>query len=186
MVVCAGLDLSASERKPSGVSIIEVGEDSRIVLLFAGSLYGDLEITNFILHHKASIVSIDAPLTRPKTSGHYRRVDLRAKSMGFKVLPLTWRGMNMLVNRAIKIADELRRAGLDVIETHPASSLKSSGCGSLSALSKALSIDIPGKLTRDEECGIVAGLVGVFYYWNKVFVIKDVDGEIYLLPRICY
>jgi predicted nuclease with RNAse H fold len=186
VAVFAGVDLAASTKRPSGVAIIGATKERRFQLIFIGLLYSDDEIIDVITKHGAQIVAIDSPLTRPLNGGHYRAVDLAAKKMGYRVLPLTWRGMDKLVSRGITLANKLVSAGVKVIETHPLSALRSSGCSDVKWLCSKLGIDTSSySLSKDEESGLIAAIVAGFYYFGASTVIKERDGEIYLLPRIC-
>jgi predicted nuclease with RNAse H fold len=186
VAVFAGVDLSASTKRPSGVAIIRATKERRFQPIFIGLLYSDDEIMDVITKHGAQIVAIDSPLTRPLNGGHYRAVDLAAKKMGYRVLPLTWRGMDKLVSRGITLANKLVSAGVKVIETHPSSALRSSGCADVKLLCSRLEIDTSGySLSKDEESGLIAAIVAGFYYFGASTVIKERDGEIHLLPRIC-
>ncbi len=184
VVFSAGLDLSGKQENPSGLVVLGF-DNSRIDLLFLGSLFKDSEILEKILEYRVNIVAIDAPLTKQSSSQHFRRVDLKIKKMEFNVLPLTWRGMNILVERAISIAEKLRSSGVLVIETHPLSSLKSSSCRSVYELAGKHGLNLPSSISKHEGDAFIAGLTSIYYYLGRAVVVRDVDGEIVLLPRIC-
>ncbi len=179
MVAVAGIDPSGSPRRPSGVAVII---DGRFV--YIGTVFTDREIIDPILGYGARIAAIDSPLSH---APGYRRVDIAMKRAGYPVLPPGWRGMRMLVERSLRLADALRRHGVVVIETHPRSALRSSGCSDPGEAAEAMGIEAPRLtgLRRDAVDAVVAALVAYAYASGQARVISDADGEIYLLPRLC-
>ncbi len=173
----AGIDLSGSPRRPSGVAIIYNG-----VLVHADKLYFDNEIIDLLRNYNVCLVAIDAPLSHAK---RYRRVDIKMKKRGFKVLPPGWRGMKMLVSRAIRIKIILESMGISVIETHPSSALKNTGFKNLvDALSRIISINDWGFINKGKDVvdAVIAASVAWAYVCSIAEKISDVDGEIFLLP----
>ncbi len=173
----AGIDLSGSPRRPSGVAIVYNG-----VLVHADKLYFDNEIIDLLKNYNVCLVAIDAPLSHAKG---YRRVDIKMKKKGFKVLPPGWRGMKMLVSRAIRIKIILESMGISVIETHPSSALKNTGFKNLvDALSRIISIDDWSFINKGKDVvdAVIAASVAWAYVYSRTEKISDVDGEIFLLP----
>jgi len=93
--------------------------------------------------------------------------------------------MRMLVDRALKLKSLFEEQGLLVVETHPRSALKSSGCRDYDELLNAHGIKVGYSLSRDEYDAIVAALVARYYSEDRALKIEASDGVIYLLPRIC-
>ena len=175
----AGLDLSGSPKRPSGVAIVYNG-----VLVYADKLYFDNEIIDLLRNHNVCLVAIDAPLSHAKG---YRRVDLKMKRRGFRVLPPGWRGMRMLVARAIRIRIILESIGIRVIETHPTSALKNTGLRNLfKVLSNIINIENWDFINKGKDVvdAVIAASVAWAYVCNKAEKISDVDGEIFLLPQV--
>jgi|YelNatPaOPRAMG01_1025707.scaffolds.fasta_scaffold70649_2 predicted nuclease with RNAse H fold len=183
--ICAGLDLSGSERKSSGVSIVEVGKGLDIKVLYVGRLRSNSEITELLLKHYVRAVAVDSPLTLPSRGKHFREVDLKLVKMGYRVLPPSWASMKKLTVRAINLVKELKSLGILVIETHPTSSLRSSGCDSFDELAGKLHLELSRELSKDEKDAVIAAVTCAFHLLNKDIVVKDEDGEIAILPRIC-
>ncbi len=179
MVVVAGVDLAAYQHRPTGVAVLS---DSNV--LFIGIMHSDQEIIGLIQSYKPVAVAIDSPLAHAET---YREVDILMKKHGYPVLPPGWRTMKPLVDRAVRIKKILEDNGIPVIETHPKSALRSSGCRSLDELLKntGIEIDLKRKLTRDEADALIAAIVARFYVENNALTVSARDGVIYLLPRIC-
>lgn len=178
MVIFAGLDPAGTEKRPTGLAIIKNN-----IFIFIGKLYRDNEIIDKILFYKPVVLAIDSPLSYSKG---YREVDLLMKKLGYKVLPPGWRSMQILIHRSLRIKSILEKRGVKVIETHPLSALKSSGCKTLDELLAKLNIKLETKnLSKDEKDAAIASLVAKFYYNNKSYMVKAKDGIIHLLPKIC-
>ena len=184
VIFCAGIDLSASESKPSGVSVLAIRENAEIELLFVGRLRGDEEIVDTLLRYGARLVAVDSPLSLPR-GRYYRNVDLKLKRMGFNVLPPAWRAMTQLTLRTMRLAEELKRHGVLVLETHPSSCVKASGCRTFQELVTAISLKVPANLCRDEKDAVIAALACVFHVTGRSVVVEADDGTVVLLPRIC-
>ena len=112
-----GLDLSGSSSRPTGWALL------RGLWVEARHLYGDDEILGFTSACKPALVAIDAPLNLPG-EGAMREADRLMHRLGYPVLPPGFPGMRELTTRATKLAGELQRRGLRVIEVHPASTRK--------------------------------------------------------------
>ncbi len=179
MVIVAGLDLAAYQHHPSGVAVLS---DNSV--LFIGVKHSDPEIIGLIKSYKPRIIAIDSPLSHAQT---YREVDILMKRRGYPVLPPGWKTMKPLVDRAIRIKKILEGNSIVVIETHPKSALKSSGCKNIDELLKNTNIMIgfKKKLTRDEADALIAAIVARFYVEGRAYVVAARDGIIYLMPRIC-
>lgn len=177
MAKVAGIDLSGSEKRFSGFAVMD-----GFNLLYVTKLKSNEEILNAVYNWGVNVVAIDSPFSH---SNGYRDVDLLMKKKGFKVLPPGWRGMKKLVDRCIYLMENMVRRGIVVIETHPNSCLKSSGCLTYDNLFRKLSLNPILGLSRDELDAIVAALVAVMYTRGETISIKASDGEIHLLPRIC-
>ncbi len=176
----AGIDLAGSPRNPSGVAVIEHSRGLRIV--FIGLLYSDEDILGLVERLKPVVAAVDAPLTPGRG---YRSVDLELIKRGYRVLPPGWRGMRMLYERAVRLAGIMRGMGVEVVETHPRSALKSSGCSDVYRLAEAVGITVNTVLSRDEEDALVASIVALKHGEGGVLVFKACDGEVFLLRRLC-
>ncbi len=178
MVIVAGLDLRARSDKPTGIAFLK---DNKLV--FVSKTYTDEEIIALLTRYKPLVVALDAPLSH---ANGFREVDKKMIRQGYRVLPPGWKSMKMLVSRALRIKALLSDKGIYVIETHPRSSLKSSGC-SIEELLGMVGIEKERIrcLSRDEVDAVVAALTAYYYVRGEYVSVKDVDGEIILLPRIC-
>ena len=177
MVRVAGFDPSGSIRRYSGLAILD---DNR--LLFVARLKYDTDIVNTVLSYKPAIIAIDSPLSH---ANGFREVDLLMKKKGYPVLPPGWRSMKMLIDRSLRFKSLFEKNNIVVIETHPYSALKSSGCSDYDELLEVHGIKPPRILSRDEYDAIIAALVAKYYAEGRALKIEARDGRIYLLPRIC-
>lgn len=176
--VC-GLDLAGKESNPSGLAFVTNGCLEEYLIL-----YSDEEIISKILASNVSVLAIDAPLSHAKG---YRKVDLKMIKKGFKLLPPGWKGMKMLVRRAINIKKAVEGKGIVVIETHPLSALKNTGITglkeSLNAFINLKNTDLTS-LPKDIIDAIICSAVAWAYIRNEVEIISDVDGEVVLLKKV--
>ena len=177
MVRVAGLDPAATPRRYSGLAVLD---DNR--LLYVSRLKRDREIVEAVMSFKPVIIAIDSPLSHAIT---YREVDLVMKRMGYRVLPPGWRSMRLLVERSLRLKRFFEENNIVVIETHPYSALKSSGCEEYDKLLEVHGIKPPRILSKDEYDAIVSALVAKYYAEGRALKIEARDGIIHLLPRLC-
>jgi Uncharacterized conserved protein len=124
---------------------------------------------------------VDAPLSLAEG---FREVDREMLRHGFRVLPPGWRGMRVLVKRAVKLSQLLAGLGVTVIETHPRSALAASGC-TAEMLLKMHGVE-PGRgLTKDELDAVISAIVARYYAEGARAEVRGPDGCIHLLPRLC-
>ena len=132
------------------------------------------------------VVAIDAPLTTARDGKGFRQVDRELLKMGYRVLPLSFVGMAKLTKRAIELSKTLRALGVRVVETHPRSALRSSGCESVEQLVRALGIE--GEISysnRDLLDSIVCAVVALCLDNGCAYEVRASDGSIWLLKRLC-
>lgn len=176
----AGLDLAAKSTNCSGYALIDV---SSLVLVKLTCLYSDEQIVSTILSDGVALVSVDSPISREPV---FRAVDREAIQRGFRVLPPNLGPMRNLTLRGWRLYEKLSSEGITVIETHPSSALKSSGCRNPLDLAKILGIDVEehlqGYLGKDLRDALVAALVALCYVRGDCLqAIEADDGRIYLI-----
>jgi len=185
--MCAyiGIDLAASEKRCSGVAVIA---DKRIETVLC--LSTDRSIVSFVDAVRARwhsiVMAIDAPLSLPRSSRGYRQVDKEVIKLGYRVLPISFRGMEMLTKRGIRLAQVFRSMGIKVLETHPRSALKSSGCSDLKELVEVLRIEgfiDYGK--RDLYDSVICAIVAFCADAGCAYEVRAQDGSIWLLKKLC-
>ncbi len=120
-LVVVGIDLSAEDRRPSGICILE-DKDATTRLLGA-----DAEIVDLVVQSGPQVVAVDAPLTRPigrkrmddRGTVHLRACDRALLERKIRFLPITLGGMRKLTERGIRLRKRLERLGFRVIEVYP-------------------------------------------------------------------
>jgi len=90
----------------------------------ARHLFSDKETVSKILECTPTIIAVDASLSLPKDKESTRKVDREMQKRGYPVFPPCFRTMEKLTVRAIKLTQEKRSEGFNVIEVHPASTRK--------------------------------------------------------------
>ncbi len=162
-----GVDLSASEKKATGLVVLESVNLSRWRCVEARLLYTDtvslaMKIAEYVPH----LVVVDAPLSRPPRGAGFRPAELQVLRLGGRLLPLTLRSMSLLLERALALKKYVESYA-EVVETHPSSLLEISGC-SIEELISIVSLSSHGnciieldKLPRDIRDALLASIVGV-------------------------
>ena len=116
-----GLDLSGSEKRPTGFCILEkMNVETNLV-------YSNEEIIQKIEKLKPNIIAIDAPLSLPegrksieeKTNVHLRECDKELLRRKIKFFPITLGPMRKLTERGIRLKNILEGKGFKVIEVYP-------------------------------------------------------------------
>ncbi len=181
MPIVGGLDLAGSPKRPSGLVILDTLSNT---ILYAGIVYDTEKIVNTITAYTPTVIAIDSPLSHSQRG--YRLVDIELKRRGYRVLPPSWRGMKMLVDRALVIMKRLVEKNIAVIETHPRSALKSSRCETIWDLLVSTGIKgLPQYLPKDVADAAISAVVAKFYVEGRAVYISASDGIVYLLPPLC-
>ncbi|MEM4035990.1 MAG: DUF429 domain-containing protein [Fervidicoccaceae archaeon] len=149
-----GIDLAASEKKPTYLCELRDGE----ALLWRA--LRDREIIIAVSSRRPRVVSIDAPLSVPALGEAFRAQELAAMKLGAKLLPLTLKSMRALALRGASLSREMKALGLEVVETHPTSAAMALGLSSTVELAEKLT---GVKLTRGEADSLLCALVGELY-----------------------
>ena len=181
--ISIGIDLSASEQKPTGWAIIEKRR------VKATQFHTDEEIIRKTVKANPSIVAIDAPLTFPK-QGMLRQADRQMYKLGYPVFPPLFRTMQKLTERGVKISEILRLKGLEVIEVHPASSRKALSMPTkdwrkIQAVFRHIGLRGEHEkrvLTRHEIDAVTAALTGLLYLEGKTRLVGDAAEGIIVVP----
>ncbi len=182
-----GIDLAGKPQNPTGICFLDNNK------LNFSTVFEDNEILNFSSDFNPSLIVIDAPLSLPKgrcclsnecgcseIGGHFRKAELEMRQFG-RTLPLTFRGMRMLTERGIKLADELKK-NYKVLESHPRTIQKILGfetpLGDLMSYFK-----IPSNISEHELDAALLVLAGIFYIKNDFMEFGDEDEGIIILPK---
>jgi len=187
-----GIDLTGSEKRATGWALMKGS--------FATTkcIHSDDDLIQETLAADPDLVSIDSPLTLPEGFGRpdvpiYRKCELALKRMGISVFWCMLPSMKTLTLRGIKLANELRQAGLNVIESYPGAAQDILGIprkkASLQELKWGLSrAGIKGEflttnVTHDEVDAITSALVGLFYLGDKYIALGTTAEDYLIVPR---
>ena len=119
-----GIDLAGSERRPTGICVLEGRKASVWVV------HRDGEVLEAV-GEDSQVVAIDAPLSLPKGRcclrddcpcagrAHFRACDLELRRMKIKFFPITLGPMRLLTLRGLALKGKLERRGFRVFETYP-------------------------------------------------------------------
>lgn len=187
-----GIDLTGSAKRATGWALMEGANAT------TQSLRTDEELIAATITAKPDLVSIDSPLSLPQAHGKpgapiYRKCELALKRMGISVFWCLLPSMEMLTRRGIKLANELRKQGLKVIESYPGAAQDILGIprkkASLDELKWGLvRAGISGdfattKVTHDEVDAITSALVGLFYLADDYIALGTPSEEYLIVPR---
>jgi predicted nuclease with RNAse H fold len=186
-----GIDLSASPKRPSGWALLE-GSRVKIVK----TLTTDEEIIEETRKAFPAVVSIDAPLSRPKPGKIIRECERILRSRGIFIYPAFLPSMKRLTIRGERLKKKMRRLGIEVIESYPGAAQdilqivrKRVNLNELKRglINFGLSGDINKKdISHDELDAITSALVGYFYLANLYERVGLPDeGEI-IIPQKLY
>jgi predicted nuclease with RNAse H fold len=193
-----GIDLTGSERRATGWSILHNSNAE------TKSIVTDSDLVRETLAAKPDIVSIDSPLSVPEGwsrsqeqlvlgSPIYRKCELALKRMGISVFWALLPSMRSLTMRGMRLADELRKHGLTVIESYPGAAQdilgiprKGSSLEELKLGLKRAGIDgdyIKGRVTHDEVDAVTSALVGLFYLADDYIALGTPLEDYLIVPR---
>lgn len=193
-----GIDLTGSERRATGWSLL-CGSSAE-----TKSLTMDEELIRETVAARPDIVSIDSPLSVPEGwnraqeqviagSPIYRKCELALKRMGISVFWALLPSMQSLTMRGMRLADELRRRGLTVIESYPGAAQDILGIprkgASLEELKwglKRAGINgayLKDHVTHDEVDAITSALVGLFYLADEYIALGTPAEDYLIVPK---
>jgi predicted nuclease with RNAse H fold len=182
-----GIDLSGKPENPTGICFLDAHN------LYFSTLFENKDILNHINMKKPFLIVIDAPLSLPKgrcclskdcscskKGGHFREAEIEMRKYG-RTLPLTFRGMRMLTERGIQIAERLKDEYI-VLESHPRTVQKILG---FSNLYEDLTnyFELPENISEHELDAALLVIAGVFYMRGEFMEFGDVDEGTIILPK---
>jgi predicted nuclease with RNAse H fold/dephospho-CoA kinase len=196
-----GIDLTGSEARPSGWCVLHgaVAETEMVAT--------DDEMIARIIAISPSLVSIDSPLSLPLGRirvedddpgrlefGIMRRCELELKRRGINVYPCLLPSMQGLTRRGMRLAGQLRRLGIPVIESYPGAAQDIMGIprkGAGEAFLKAglqefgVSGDfLTGSVRHDELDAITSALVGSFFLAEKHEALTGPSEDALIIPDL--
>lgn len=174
-----GIDLTGAEARPTGWALMQDG------LTVTGTLASTREIIDRTLQCRPRLVSIDSPLSLPdgrdctddgcacRAAGITRHCERVLKRRGVNVYPCLIQSMQALTRRGMEIADALRAAGVEVIESYPGAAQdimriprkRASQLQLRNGLERfgVRGLREAGELTHDELDAATSAVVGMFY-----------------------
>jgi len=181
--IIIGIDLAGIPENPTGWAVWKDKEVSTC------QLFTDKEVVETTLNCQPILVAIDAPLSLPR-KGLLRETDREMHKQGYPVFPPLFRTMEKLTLRAMKIAEEIKKEGLSVLEVHPASTRKALEIPSKDRkttqaifLQMGLKGDLKRTLTKHEIDAVISALTGYLYLQGKTQLIGN-EKEGYIVVPI--
>jgi uncharacterized protein YprB with RNaseH-like and TPR domain/predicted nuclease with RNAse H fold len=194
-----GLDLTGSAERPSGFSVMR-GKQAETAVI------GDDDaILRAVIDAQPDLVSIDSPLCLPvgrsrvtdddparDKAGIMRVSERILKRRGINVYPCLLPSMQRLTERGIRLATELRRRGIPVIECYPGAAQDIMGIPRKGAGEEWLKLGLSefgvtgrftsAKLTHDELDAITCSVVGFFHLAGKTEALSGEGEEPMMVP----
>jgi len=181
-----GIDLAASEERPSGYCVLSSPDLS----CETGIVRRDEELLGLALSARPRVVAIDAPLSFATNGGPFRRCDLEARRKGFMVLPLNIPSMVRLTIRGIGLKRMLEERGFEVIEVFPTGGFRALGIepprrGINEALEglRRIGLRIAGVKSVHELDAVMAAYVAYKYFRGEVEVVGDPTEGVIVIPK---
>ncbi len=182
-VKVVGIDLAGSDKNDTGFCIL-IG-DGKTKKIRTELLKTDKEILIQCDLIRPDLIAIDAPLT-PARNAYMRMADEELKQYG--ALPQNLRGMTYLVERGIRIGNELKEK-YGVIEVYNNATAKILGFYEKQdiEMQKRLARIVDGLtdriMTRDELDSISAAFAGYLCLQKKTEEVGDEEGKI-VIPKV--
>ena len=195
-----GVDLRASEIRPTGWSILE-GD-----VAYTRLLKTDEQIVSETVRYNPDIISIDSPLGIPvgrcctqdscvcRSKGILRECERVLWKRGVKVFPCLLPSMQKLTERGMRLAEEFRKRGYVVIESYPGAAQDIMRIprkrSSLDELAQGLAnFGVRGRFvlescTHDELDAITSAVVGHFYLAGAYEGLGDKREEQLIVPKV--
>lgn len=198
--VVVGVDLRASEIRPTGLAILE-GDLAATCLVKT-----DQQIIDETIRCNPDVISIDSPLGIPvgrcctrdachcRSKGILREAERILWRRGVKVFPCLLPSMQKLTERGMRLAAEFRRRGFSVIESYPGAAqdimrIPRKG-SSLAELAQGLAnFGIRGRFilepcSHDELDAITSAVVAHFYLASEYEGLGDEREAQLIVPKI--
>jgi predicted nuclease with RNAse H fold len=196
-----GLDLTGSEARPSGFSLLRGHEAATRVLST------DAEIIDSVMSAAPKLVSIDSPLCMPvgrtrvtdddparQSAGIMRVSERILKKRGINVYPCLLPSMQRLTERGMRLAGELRSRGCEVIECYPGAAQDIMGIPRKGAGEEWLKLGLSefgiignftsDDITHDELDAVTCSLVGTFHIAGLTEALGGDGEEPMIVPKL--
>jgi len=199
--VVVGIDLTGSEARPSGWSVLH-GSEARTDMVAS-----DDEIVARTAAAKPAVVSIDSPLSIPfgrirvedddpgrEQFGIMRRCERELKRRGINVYPCLLPSMQGLTRRGMRLANRFRSAGIPVIESYPGAAqdimgIPRKGAGAEFLKQGLVDFGICGpfvmdEVTHDELDAITSAIVGSFFLSGRFEALRGPTEDALIIPDL--
>ncbi len=162
-----GIDLAGKEKNNTGVCVYFLKELNEKPSTKTFCVHTDEEIVELVKKYNPEVIAIDAPLSFPRPEeGYFRKADRLLMERGFSVLSPLFKGMQVLVKRAVRLKDVLETWNIKVVETYPR------------AVQHIFSLQKPKETSQDEFDAFLCALSAKAYLIGRY---EDLDGII--LPK---
>lgn len=198
--VVVGIDLTGSEKRPSGWARLNGRQ------VEAKRLGSDDDLVTQTLACRPDLVSIDSPLSIPKgrhcTSdkcwcrtkyGIARHCERELWRRGVRVYPCLLPSMQKLTRRGMRLAAEFRSRGIQVIESYPGAaqdilriSRKKTSLEDLRAGIRDLGLSgqfLTDRVNHDELDAITSALVGYFFLAGSYEALGTPEENYLIIPK---
>jgi hypothetical protein len=152
-----GIDLAGKPENPTGFCVLR----SRGAV--TKKVFSDAQILEEVRKAKPQVVAIDAPLWLPPEGVAWRLGEVLLMKRGFRPLSLLLPSMRLLALRAKRLAQEIRKMGIEVIEVFAAAS------------EKILGLQKEKNRSKDEYDALVCALTAKAYLEGRY---EDLGGII--------
>jgi len=193
-----GIDLSGSEKRPTGVCILR-GREAHLDILDS-----DEQLLSLIKEVRPSVISIDSPLSLPKGRccakdtcecrriGIMRECERTLKKRGINVYPCLIPSMQSLTTRGMKLAKMAEELGFNVIESYPGAAQDIMGLPRKRVDLAGLQIDLMNMgiepianrsvISHHEIDALTSALVGYFYLVGQYEGLGNEDEGYLIIP----
>lgn len=196
-----GIDLTGSEKKASGCSVLQNN------VAYTCMLKTDQELVDYVLSNKPTVVSIDSPLSLPqgrkkvtddddgrKTYGITRFCERELKKRGVNVYPCLIQSMQKLTERGIRLAKKLRSLGIPVIESFPGAAqdilkIPRKRTDIFFLKKGLLDFGLKGEFEHKDIChdeldAITSALVGLFFWQGRFEALGTEEEDYLIIPEL--
>ncbi len=196
-----GIDLTGSEARPSGWSVLRGSE------AMTQMLASDDRIVAQTMAVKPAVVSIDSPLSIPfgrirvedddpgrEQFGIMRRCERELKRRGINVYPCLLPSMQGLTRRGMRLAARFRSAGVPVIESYPGAAqdimgIPRKGAGAEFLKQGLVDFGIRGsfatdEVSHDELDAITSAVVGSFFLSGRFEALHGPAEDALIIPDL--
>jgi len=193
-----GIDLSGSEKRPTGVCILR-GREAHLEILAS-----DEQLLSLIKEVRPTVISIDSPLSLPKGRccskdtcecrriGIMRECERTLKKRGINVYPCLIPSMQSLTTRGMTLAKKAEELGFNVIESYPGAAQDIMGLPRKRVDLAGLQIDLMNMgiepianrsvISHHEIDALTSALVGYFYLVGQYEALGNEDEGYLIIP----